>query len=90
MVFGTLKQLFVKTGTTSEKRISQAVIARYRGLKHVTITHGYFFLLASVIIPFFPPRKRNVLLVNIYLKFPWSPTVKIKIFYMGLYGIIIV
>ena len=43
MVFGTLKQFFVKTGTTQEKPISLTFIARYRGLKQKTITHGYFF-----------------------------------------------
>ena len=44
MVFGTLNQLFVKTGAIWEKRISQTVMARYRGFKQITITHGYFFL----------------------------------------------
>ena len=49
MIFGTLKQLFVKTGTSLEKRISQTVITGYRELKQVTIIPGYSFLLASVI-----------------------------------------
>ena len=48
MVFGTLKQFFVKNGPIYVKGISQTFIARYRGLKQVTITNGYIFLLGSV------------------------------------------
>ena len=44
MIFRTVKQVFVKTPTSQEKWVSQALIVQYRGLKQVTTAHGYFFL----------------------------------------------
>ena len=42
--------MFVKTGTFQEKRISQTFIEKYRWIKQVTISHGYFFLLACIVV----------------------------------------